>query len=145
MNLTNAARFAAALATLHAAHDVGDHIAQTHHQAAAKTAASGWVRPMVGHVAGYHAVQLAAVLTVDRLLGLGLRPGRVAAAVVWSAGTHAFLDRRWPVRWVLRRTGAAEFAEMTTPVNGMYVADQALHHAVLWVAALLVATGTENV
>jgi hypothetical protein len=139
MSITKTARFAAVLATLHAAHNVGDHIAQTDHQALRKTDPAGWVRPMAGHVAGYHAVQVAALLTVDRVLGLGLSPARVAAAVAWSAGTHAVLDRRWPVRWVLRRTGSAGFAETVTPINGPYVADQALHHAVLWVAALMVA------
>jgi len=135
-------RFAAVLACLYAGHDVGDHIVQTDHQAAAKAGpgVAGW-RAMAGHLAGYHAVQLGALLAADRVLGLGLRPGRVAAALAFSAGTHGLLDRRWPVRWVLRRTGAAGFADAQTPLNGLYLADQALHRGCLWAAALLAAGG----
>jgi hypothetical protein len=59
--------------------------------------------------------------------------------MVLSGATHAFIDRRWPVRWLLRRTGSPGFVEMATPVNGPYQADQALHHGCLLIAALLMA------
>lgn len=141
--MSGAGRFGAVLATLTAAHNLADHVLQTDHQAGGKAAATGWVGPMAGHVAGYHAAQVVGLVVADRVLGLGLRPGRVAAAVALSAGTHAFLDRRWPVRWVLRHTGSPAFADLTTPINGPYVADQALHHAVLWLAALIATAGRD--
>lgn len=132
--------FAAAFIALYTGHMVGDHIAQTDHQAATKADPGPTGRQaMAAHVGSYLAVQLAALLVTDRVLGLGLRPGRVAAALAFSAGTHGLLDRRWPVRWVLRRTGSPGFAELTTPLNGPYLADQALHHGCLWVAALIAA------
>ncbi|MFI1202737.1 hypothetical protein ACH4VR_25395 [Streptomyces sp. NPDC020883] len=49
-----------------------------------------------------------------------------AAGFVWSAATHAVLARRWPVRWLLQRTGSPAFAELRTAgLNGMNLADQA--------------------
>src|SRR6185312_9069938 len=106
--LTRSVVFAVALGALFVGHSLGDHIAQTDRQAARKSApgAAGW-RALAGHLLGYH-------LTV--------------AAVM-----HGLLDRRWPVRAVLRATRSPEFAETTTPVCGMYVADQALHHFALLV------------
>lgn len=179
--MSRAARFGAVLATLWAAHDLGDHVLQTDHQAAGKAGpgAAGW-RAMAGHVGSYHAAQVAALAVTDRALGLGLRPGRVAVAVALSASTHAFLDRRWPVRRALELTGSPGFARGTAPLghmdalvltvqgilrhladaehkplplpadvldpipvplHGPYLADQSLHHAVLWVAALIASGG----
>jgi uncharacterized protein DUF3307 len=129
-------RFAVLLPTLLVAHNAADHIVQTDHQAAHK--AQSWLA-MAGHVGSYQGVQVVAVEAV--LAAAGLRcPWRaklLGAAV--SAATHAFLDRRWPVRVILRRTGSPGFADMTTPLHGMYLADQALHHGCLLVAALLMA------
>lgn len=164
--MNRAARFAAVLGTLHAAHDLADHVVQTDAQALGKT--YDW-RAMGGHVGSYHATQVAALVAADRVLGLRLSPWRTAIAVAWSAGTHAFLDRRWPVRRLLELTGSEGFAAPRTivrldvdglgrvnvpagvptqvdavgpvPLHGPYLADQALHHACLWVAALIVAGG----
>jgi hypothetical protein len=118
------------LAALLVAHNVGDHLAQTDHQAAAKT--TSW-RAMVGHVGGYTAVAAVA------LAALPERPsfGRAVLGLAFSAGTHALIDRRWPVRALLRATGSPGFAELATPLNGMYLADQALHHGCLYIAARL--------
>jgi hypothetical protein len=64
---------------------------------------------------------------------------RAAAGFAWSAATHAVLDRRWPVRWLLQHTGSPDFAELRTAgLNGMYLADQALHSGALLVSALLI-------
>jgi hypothetical protein len=167
--VNRAARFAAVLSTMHAAHNVADHVLQTDTQAIGKTEPGlGW-RSMAGHVGSYHATQVAALAVADRTLGLGLRPGRTAVAVAFSAATHAFLDRRWPVRRVLELTGSPGFARPRTvvgvpvdgngrvlgatgvptdvqaygpvPLHGPYLADQALHHACLWVAALVASGG----
>ena len=53
-----------------------------------------------------------------------------------SAGTHAFLDRRWPVRALLRATGSPGFARVEW---GVLAVDQALHLCVLALLAVLVA------
>lgn len=202
MTRIDPARLGATYAALMAAHDVGDHIVQTDHQAATK--ASSWAG-MVGHVGSYTALQVAALVA---LRAGGVRPSwrRTLVAVAWSAGTHAILDRRRPVAALLRMTGSPGFAlsnvqperellvcanadadpdgptnieeaghalagaidavrrgdnwhagdalsfairhavavidpERPLPIHGPYLADQALHHACLLVAAAILAGG----
>lgn len=151
--MSTAARFAAAYVALWAAHDLGDHVVQTDHQAAGK--AQDW-RCVAGHVGSYTATQAVAL---GALSAVGARPGwrRALAGLAWSAGTHAFLDRRWPVIGALRHTGSARFSEpsvQTTEdparpgihtgalgLHGPYLADQALHHVCVAVAAAIIAGG----
>lgn len=145
------ARLGATYAVLMAAHDLGDHVVQTDHQAATK--ATSW-RGMAGHVGSYAALQVAALAA---LRSAGARPSwrRTLAAVAWSAGTHAILDRRWPVVRILELTGSPSFARSTVidasavsdlgflplPIHGPYLADQSLHHGVLVIAAAILAGG----
>lgn len=134
----NPVTFAVTLVTMLVAHNVGDHICQTDHQAAHKAGEDPgvWVPAMAGHVASYQATQAVALAVVLP----GLRPSwrGVLAGSLFSAASHAFLDRRWPVRGILRRTRSPGFAELAAPISGPYLADQALHHGCLFVAALLV-------
>jgi hypothetical protein len=138
--LTRAVVFAVALVALLVGHALGDHIAQTDRQAARKSepGAAGW-RALLGHLLTYHVTVLAVLLLTVAALRLPVSPLGVTAGLAFSAVTHGLLDRRWPVRAVLRATRSPEFAETTTPVNGMYVADQALHQLALLVTALLIA------
>lgn len=132
--------FVVSLLTLIVAHQVGDHVVQTDRQAAGK-AAAGWrgVRAMAGHLLSYHAVAAFVVVGTFSVLGLPLTLGGTLAGLGFSAVTHAFLDRRWPVRAVLHAARAPQFAAATTPVCGAYQADQALHYLALGVSALLIA------
>ena len=138
--LTRSVVFAVALVALFVGHSLGDHVAQTDRQAAGKSepGAAGW-KALLGHLLGYHVTVLAVLLLTVAVLRLPVTPLGVGAGLVFSAATHGLLDRRWPVRAVLRATRSPEFAETTTPVNGMYVADQALHHLALLITALLIA------
>ncbi|MBV2364285.1 DUF3307 domain-containing protein [Streptomonospora nanhaiensis] len=146
MTDNRAVRFAAAAATLAAAHHVGDFMASTDTQAERKpcqsdravecSEAESW-RALAGHVASYHAVQVAALVAADRALGLRLSPRRVAAGVALSAVTHAVIDRRWPVRLWLDHTGSTGFKKH----GGAMHVDQAMHHVCLWAAALVIAGG----
>ena len=79
---------------LFAAHMLGDWVIQTDKQAMAKMAS--W-RAMAGHVLTYHLCMAVLVLPFwhDRWALLGF---------VISASTHGLIDRRWPVRWLLRKT-----------------------------------------
>ncbi|MEU9015669.1 hypothetical protein AB0D12_39545 [Streptomyces sp. NPDC048479] len=64
----------------------------------------------------------------------------LAAGLAVSAVTHAFFDRRWPVRWLLEHIGSKGFTELKAGgMNGMYLTDQALHQAALLISALLIA------
>lgn len=155
------ASFGAVLAALWSAHDLADHVVQTDHQAANKARDFEWKAPMAGHVGGYTAVQLGALLALRALAGVRPTWGRTAAGVAFSALSHALLDRRWPVVRILELTGSPGFARSNRvphhqhdwtvgdevgpdrmpplPLHGPYLADQALHHACLAAAAALIA------
>lgn len=134
--MTDPLKLAVLLPTLWVAHNVGDHLVQTDHQAGHKV--TDW-KAMAGHVGGYQATQAVAVGAVLALTGLRCSPWALTVGMAFSAGTHAFIDRRWPVRKLLQHTGSSGFADLTTPLNGPYLVDQALHHGCLLVAALIMA------
>jgi len=129
--------FAVALVVFNVAHQLGDHVLQTDHQAAEK-AKPGWVgvRAMAGHLLTYHLAAAALLVGTFAVLGLPLTVTGLAAGLTVSALTHGLLDRRWPVRAMLRAVRASKFAEATTPVCGMYQADQAWHRLALLASAL---------
>lgn len=108
MTANRVAAFPAVYALLRVAADVADHWVQSDHQAQhkAKPGAEGH-KALAGHVASYTATQAAALLVGNRVLGLGLRPRSMAAALALSASTHYLIDRRWPVRKAAEATGKA--------------------------------------
>lgn len=164
-----ASTFAAVFAALYAGHMVGDHVAQTDHQAAHKAdqspardtflpdprgylawrAACWEVRrraalAMAGHLCSYFIAQWLAVGAL-LLLDLPLSSTGLLAAMAFSVATHGFIDRRWPVRWLLEHTGSRDFVKLGSPdgpqigLNGPYLTDQALHIGCLFIAAWLAA------
>jgi Protein of unknown function (DUF3307) len=142
--LTRSVVFAVSLVALLVAHQVGDHVAQSDRQAARKADPQTYgrgaaLRAMAGHLVGYHLTVLVVVLGTAAVLRLPLTVTGVVAAMAFSVLTHGLLDLRWPVRALLRATGSPSFAEATTPVCGLYAADQALHRLALLVSALLLA------
>lgn len=142
--ISRSVTFVVSLLALLVAHQVGDHVVQTDRQAARKADRAGYGRPaavraMAGHLMGYHATAFVLLIGVASALRLPLGARGVAAGLAFSAATHALLDLRWPVRGLLRALGAPRFAEATTPVCGLYAADQALHRLALLGSALLIA------
>lgn len=137
---TSAVVFAISMGTLIAAHQFADQIIQTDTDANSK-ADPGWDgwRHLLAHVGSYHLTALVMLLVTAAVLDVPVSATGVIAGLGFSAVTHAVLDRRWPVRWILEHTGSAAFAELKTPLCGMYLADQALHYGCLWIAALLIA------
>ncbi|TBO57536.1 hypothetical protein EYS09_22255 [Streptomyces kasugaensis] len=137
-------------AVLSAGHALADHVlGQTDHQSARKAAPSredvdrgvnprrGW-GACLAHVAQYHLVLGALIAIAWAVLPLQMTWVGLAAGLVVSASTHALLDRRWPVRWLLEHTGSPGFATLEKDgVSGPYLADQALHKTALLVAAAL--------
>jgi hypothetical protein len=129
--------FAAAFIALYVGHQVGDHIAQTDHQANHK-AGKGLTaaKAMAGHVGSYTAVQAVALAAVS---SVGVTAAGALAGLVVSAATHAVIDRRWIVQWLLHHTGSPGFAALTSGgMNGPYLTDQTLHIACLFAAAVTV-------
>lgn len=165
-----AEQIGAAFGALLAGHQVGDHLVQTDHQAAHKAGPgrAGW-KAMAGHVAGYTASQAVALAGL-RAAGGRVPLGRALIGLTISAGTHAFIDRRWPVRRFQEATRSAAFVSAGAPrtidtavdeehrdrhqdrhvhhvdlpasgIPGMYLSDQAAHVACCWVAALVIGGG----
>jgi hypothetical protein len=114
--------------SLLAGHLLGGWVAQTDWQATTKT--RSWPA-LAAHVTSYH-------LLVGTLLLPVLRDGCPASnallALTVSAATHAVIDRRWPVRALLRVTASPGFA---TVEWGVIAADQALHLTILAMLAVL--------
>lgn len=124
-----------------AAHEVADHVLSQSDTIATnkvKPGAIGWLN-LLKHVGLYHVVMLTMLLIVIALFSLPVSLVGIFSALLFSAVTHAALDRRWPVKLILDLTGSKQFAKMTHPLCGMYLADQSLHKICLWVAALLFA------
>jgi hypothetical protein len=137
--MIDAVIFAAGLATMYAAHQVADHVfGQTDKMAANKAnpGISGWSH-ITMHVLQYHLVMIAMLFLTFSALDMPVTLTGFSLAILFSAATHAVLDRRWPVKWILEKTGSPEFAKMQQPLCGMYLADQGLHWFCLWISALL--------
>ncbi len=137
-----AAVTAVTFVALFAGHQVGDHVVQTAGQATAKAAPSAdrlaaGAHPWTGwwacarHVVTYSATQAAALLLAWPVAQFRVY-GLVAALAV-SAGTHAVIDRRWIVRWLIEVKRCHAWREAP------YVIDQSVHIAALFIAAVLAA------
>lgn len=169
MTTSDLGRIGAYWAVLDVAHDVADHVVQTDVQASEKAATDGWVGPMIGHVGTYQATQAAALAAYWAATRRRPPWWVIGAAAALSAGTHAFLDRRWPVAGLLRATASERFADPRfvvhtsthevirhaarssdanldlalhkVPLHGVYLADQSLHRLALLACAALLAWG----
>lgn len=115
------------LALVLAGHFVGDWIVQTDWQAANK-ASSWWANQQ--HMIGYHLT-----LVAFAVVALGLSVDLLALVVV-SWVTHSFIDRRWPVRWLMAHTGSEPFSQT---VFGVIAVDQALHLSILCLTVAAIA------
>jgi Protein of unknown function (DUF3307) len=112
-----------------AGHLLGDWVAQTDWQATTKT--RSWAA-LTAHVASYHL--LMGLLLLIPILRDGWPAGKALAALAASAITHAVIDRRWPVRALMRAAGSPGFA---TVEWGVIAVDQALHLFILAMLAVL--------
>jgi Protein of unknown function (DUF3307) len=110
-------------------HLLGDWVAQSDWQATNKT--RSWAA-LAAHVAGYHLVM--ALLLLVPVLRDGWPAGKALAVLAASAASHALIDRRWPVRALLRVAGSPGFASVEW---GVIAVDQALHLSILAMLAVL--------
>lgn len=117
------------LALVLAGHFLGDWVVQSDWQAQNKM--RSW-RAMGQHMIGYHLV-LALLSGFAWPFHRGL-PIRWWVFIGVSLVTHAVIDRRRPVQWLLRHTGSAAFAEQPW---GVMAVDQALHLSILCILVAL--------
>lgn len=136
--MSAAARTAVAYAAFRTAAHVADHWIQTSHQAAHKAdAGAAGHKAMAGHIASYAGAQAAALVAVNALTGAGMKPSRIAAAILVSGATHWFIDRRWPVRKLAEATGKEGFHGLGGPLGGAYALDQSAHHLFEGIASVI--------
>jgi hypothetical protein len=110
-------------------HLLGDWVAQDDWAATNKT--HSWAA-LGAHVARYHLIM--GLLLLLPILRDGWPAGNAVVVLIVSAATHAFIDRRWPVRALMRAVGSPGFA---TVEWGVIAADQALHLSILAMLAVL--------
>ena len=110
-------------------HLLGDWVAQSDWQATNKTRSWG---ALAAHVAGYHLVM--GLLLLLPVVRDGWPAWKALAVLAASAITHALIDRRWPVRALMRAAGSPGFATVDW---GVIAVDQALHLSILAMLAVV--------
>lgn len=128
--------FATVFVLLYLGHLLADYPFQTDHQAAHKAdpGPKGW-RANLDHAATHVATCGLALLAGMFVLDLPVGSWSGVLALAWIGSTHAFIDRRWPVRWWMERFGQTGWAAN----GGAAHVDQTAHIAALVVAALALA------
>ncbi|MFB4281867.1 DUF3307 domain-containing protein [Nonomuraea sp. MTCD27] len=155
ITILRAVTFAAVFVALLVAHSVGDHWAQTNHQARHKAAPGRAGRlACLRHVATLTLTKLGALGAMLLVTGLRPSPLYVAAGLLVDAASHYWADRRSTLAWLAERVGKGEFFRMGLPRpghddaphlgTGRYALDQSWHHAWLFVAALVIAAGANG-
>ena len=142
--------FSLAFSALYAGHMVADHWTQTHHQAMTK-ARPGWPgrSSCAAHVTTYTLTAAAFLATTAWRTGAPLNPGRCALALLVSAVSHYYADRRTSLERLARLLGKQGFFDLSAPRpgrddnpclgTGAYALDQSWHITWLFIAALTIA------
>ncbi|MFI9213270.1 DUF3307 domain-containing protein [Streptomyces sp. NPDC053253] len=125
--------FATLFVLLYLGHLLADYPFQTDHQA--DHGATGWSANLAH--AFTHVALCGLALTAGALLLDDVTVSAPAAvvALAWIGSTHAFIDRRWPVRWWMEHTRQTTWAQH----GGAAHVDQAAHVTALTLAALALA------
>ncbi|MFE7582506.1 DUF3307 domain-containing protein [Streptomyces gardneri] len=129
--------FATLFVLLYLGHLLADYPFQTDHQAAHKAdhGTAGWSANLSHAFTHVAACGLALAAGAALLDDLTVSVPAVAVALAWIGGTHAFIDRRWPVAWWMAHTRQTSWAEH----GGAAHVDQAAHILALTLAALALA------
>ncbi|WP_329087944.1 DUF3307 domain-containing protein [Streptosporangium sp. NBC_01469] len=142
--------FAAVFVALFAAHSVGDHWVQTHHQACAKGAPTAAGRlACLRHVVTLTATKTAALAALALVTGLTLHPIALLAGLGVDALSHYWADRRMTLARLAEALGKGGFYRLGAPRpgtddaphlgTGAYALDQSWHIGFLFIAALIIA------
>lgn len=128
--------FATIFILLYVAHLTADYVIQTDHQAAHKAdrTRAGWAAN-AAH-AGTHTATTAVALALGCwALDMTINPVAAATATAWITGSHAFIDRRWPITWWMTHTGSTDWISR----GGAAHVDQTAHILALTMAAFALA------
>ncbi|HEV2636312.1 MAG TPA: DUF3307 domain-containing protein [Actinocrinis sp.] len=146
----NGMLFSLAFAALYAAHMLADHWIQTQHQAVTKARPGRAGRVSCAtHVTTYTLTAALVLAAVAWRTGAPLNPGRCALALLVSAASHYFADRRTGLERLARAVGKQGLFDLGAPRpgrddnpslgTGAYALDQSFHIAFLFVSALIIA------
>lgn len=148
--MSSATTFAAVFIALFAAHSVGDHWVQTHHQACTK-GATGWAGRIAcaKHVLTLTATKAAALAALALVTGVRLAPLALLAGLGADALSHYWADRRTTLARLADAIGKGGFYQLGAPRpghddvphlgTGAYALDQSWHIGWLFAAALIIA------
>jgi hypothetical protein len=127
----------AAFAALFAGHWIGDHWAQTDHQATTKGAHShAGRRACAAHVATLTLCQALALAVVALYGGAAFAPLNLVLGLAVNAASHFWCDRRTTLEglaYALHRTGKHEYYRVGAPQL-----DQAFHMLFILIAAVII-------
>lgn len=125
-------------AALFAGHWIGDHWAQTNHQAQAKGARNhSGRRACAAHVATLTLCQAAALAVVALYTDAAFAVLNLVAGLAVNALSHFWCDRRWTLEglaYALHRTGKHDYYKVGAPAL-----DQAFHMGFLLLSAVIIA------
>lgn len=93
-------------------------------------------RAMGAHMLGYHLCIALAIIAAHHPIAGEQHYADFLGIFGLSLVTHAFIDRRWTVKWLMCHTGSASFAETGW---GVLAVDQALHLSILCLLAAVFA------
>lgn len=120
------------LALVLAGHFLGDWVVATDKQATTKmNGGRAGARALWGHVGTY---SLAMALCTVWAFSVGSL-WKWGVLLVVSGVTHAFIDQRWPVIWLMKHTRRGNFAETQW---GVIATDQALHLSILCISVAVI-------
>lgn len=128
-------------ATLFAAlivgHLLGDFLIQQHTWSTRKTK-PGWVGRAwcTVHAVTYGAACWAVLALAIAVEGLRVDGTTVAVAMVANAALHGFLDRRWPLVWIIRATGSGPWLDRDP--RALLIFDQVVHAVMLYAVAIAI-------
>lgn len=122
-------------AALLVGHLIGDYLIQQHTWSTRKVE-PGWAGRAwcTVHAVTYAAtcwVVLAVAVAVD---GLTVNQIAVAVAMAANAALHGFLDRRWPLVWIIRATGSGSWLDADP--RALLIFDQVVHVITLYAIAV---------
>ncbi|GII01732.1 DUF3307 domain-containing protein [Planobispora takensis] len=146
---TDLAAFAATFAALFAAHSVGDHWVQTHHQACAKAAPTTAGRiACLKHVTTLTLTKAAALAALALVTDLTVHPPALLIGLAVDAASHYWADRRVTLAALATAIGKRGFYELGASRpgrddaphlgTGAYALDQSWHIGWLFIAALII-------
>lgn len=128
-------------AALIVGHLFGDFIIQQHTWSTRKTA-PGWTGRAwcTVHAVTYGAACWAVLAVAVAIEGIAVNGSAVAIGMVVNAALHGFLDRRWPLVWLVRASGSGQWLDADP--RALFIFDQVVHVITLYAIVVGIAVAS---